>query len=152
TAAIAAAGSALGLGLGFVLGQGAVRLVTRTINDLYYVLAVVDAPLTPAAVLRGLGLGLGASLLAALAPAGEAARVEPVNVLRPRPLEAKSGRLLRWVALGGGLSLFGGTAVLAAIPRSLAASFLGLFGIVLGLALLAPAATVGLMQGAGPLA
>jgi putative ABC transport system permease protein len=38
--ATAALGSLLGLGLGYLLGQSAVRLVTRTINDLYYVLAV----------------------------------------------------------------------------------------------------------------
>jgi len=33
-------------GLGWLLGQGAVRLVTQTINDLYYVLSVTGAPLT----------------------------------------------------------------------------------------------------------
>jgi len=46
TAAASALGTGLGLGLGWLLGQGAVRLVTQTINDLYYVLAVVGAPLT----------------------------------------------------------------------------------------------------------
>ena len=34
---VGAIGSVLGLGLGIVLGQGAVRLVTQTINDLYFV-------------------------------------------------------------------------------------------------------------------
>ncbi len=41
-------GTLLGLGLGWLLGQGAVRLVTQTINDLYYVLSVTGAPLTAA--------------------------------------------------------------------------------------------------------
>ena len=44
TAAASALGVVLGLGLGWVLGQGAVRLVTQTINDLYYVLSVTGAP------------------------------------------------------------------------------------------------------------
>jgi len=50
-----------------------VRLVTQTINDLYYVVSVRDAPLTLLTVLKGVGLGVGASVLAAAAPALEAA-------------------------------------------------------------------------------
>ena len=46
TVLIAAIGATLGVGLGWLLGQGAVRLVTQTINDLYYVVSVRDAPLT----------------------------------------------------------------------------------------------------------
>ncbi|HKC13594.1 MAG TPA: ABC transporter permease, partial [Vicinamibacteria bacterium] len=151
-ATASAAGTVLGLGLGWVLGQGVVRLVTRTINDLYFVLAVVDAPLTLGVVLEGIGLGVGAGLLAALAPAWEAARVEPVAALRPSTLEGKTRRLLPWISGAGGLLVLGGAASLAALPRSLLASFAGLFGIVLGLALLAPAATVGLMRLAAPAA
>jgi putative ABC transport system permease protein len=145
-------GTLLGLGLGFVLGQGAVRLVTRTINDLYYALDVAGAPLTPRAVMEALVLGIGAGVLAAAVPALEAARVEPAAVLRPSTREAKSRRLLPRVAWTGGLLVLAGAGVLAAVPRSLEASFLGLFGIVLGLALLTPAATVGLMGLAAPLA
>ena len=45
---VGAVGSALGLALGVLLGQGAVRLVTQTINDLYYVVTVRGRP-SPAA-------------------------------------------------------------------------------------------------------
>ena len=53
TAVASALGTALGLGLGTLLGQSAVRLVTRTINDLYFVLRVTEAPLTPATRRQG---------------------------------------------------------------------------------------------------
>ena len=56
----AALGAALGVGLGYLLGQSAVRLVTRTINDLYYVVSVSGAPLTLATVVKGVAMGLGA--------------------------------------------------------------------------------------------
>ena len=82
TAAASAVGAALGLGLGWVLGQGAVRLVTRTINDLYYVVSVSSAPLTWLSVAKAAVLGLGAGVLSAIPPALEAARVEPVEALR----------------------------------------------------------------------
>jgi putative ABC transport system permease protein len=39
-ALVGALGSLLGLGLGILLGQGAVQMVTQTINDLYFVLNV----------------------------------------------------------------------------------------------------------------
>ncbi len=58
-ALVALVGGGLGVGLGWLLGQGAVRLVTQTINDLYYVVNVRGAPLEALTVLKGLGLGAG---------------------------------------------------------------------------------------------
>ena len=142
TAAAAAVGAMLGLALGWVLAQGAVRLVTRTINDLYFVVAVAGAPLTPVAAAKGLLLGLGVGLLSALAPALEAARVEPVEAIRPSTIEGRARRLVPKVAAAGALLALLGAAVLVFSARSLVLSFGGLFGIVLGLALAAPLATV----------
>lgn len=151
TLVVAAIGALLGLGLGWLLGQGAVRLVTQTINDLYYVVSVRDAPLTLLSALKGVGLGLGAGLLAALAPALEAARVEPVTVMRRSSLEDRVRGLLPWIGgVGLLLGVVGGLAVLA-LTRSLVASFAGLFAIVIGLALAVPVATQMLMALAGPL-
>ncbi len=151
-AAASAAGVLLGLGLGWALGQGAVRLVTRTINDLYFVLSVREAPLTAAAALKGAALGIGAGLLAALAPALEASRVEPIVALRPSTLEGKTRRLLPWVSLSGLLLAVLGAGTLGWPPRSLVMSFAGLFAIVLGLALVTPLVTLVFMRGAEPLA
>jgi putative ABC transport system permease protein len=152
TATAAAAGTALGLGLGYVLGQGAVRLVTRTINDLYYVVSVAGAPMSPSSVAKALVLGIGAALLSAVPPALEAAQVEPVAALRRSSLESGARRLLPRLALAGAGLGSVGAALLAFVPSSLIASFAGLFAVVLGMALLAPAATVGLMRLIGPLA
>ncbi len=152
TAAASALGAALGLGLGWLLGQGAVRLVTRTINDLYYVLSVTGAPLTPWTVLKAAALGLGAGVLSAVAPALEAARVEPVEALRRSSFEGRARRLLPRVgAAGAAVAALGGLLLLVS-DRSLVASFASLFAIVLGLALLAPLATIAAMALATPFA
>jgi putative ABC transport system permease protein len=151
-AAAAALGAALGLGLGSLLGRAAVRLVTRTINDLYFVVAVAESHLTPAGVLKGLALGLGAALLAALAPALEATRVEPIVALRPSTFEARARRLVPILGAAGLLVALLGALTLALAPLSLVLSFAGLFGVVLGVAFIAPAFTVGLMRVLRPLA
>ena len=143
---VAALGAALGVGLGWLLGQGAVRLVTQTINDLYYVLTVREAHLTLFTVVKGVGAGLGAGLLAALAPAFEAANVEPITIMRASTLE---DRVRAWVpkfALGGLALIIIGTSTELLITNNIFFSFGGLFAIILGLALIVPAATVGLMQ------
>ncbi len=150
TAAVAALGSVLGVGLGWVLGQGAVRLVTQTINDLYYVISVRDAPLTALTLVKGLALGLGAGVLAAAGPALEAASVEPITVMRRSSLE---DRLRQWLPRLGllGLALGGlGLASLLLITHSLVASFASLFAIIIGLALAVPITTIWLMAAAGP--
>jgi putative ABC transport system permease protein len=152
TAAASAAGTALGIGLGWVLGQGAVRLVTQTINDLYYVLSVTGAPLTAATVAKAVALGLGAGVLSAVPAALEAARVEPVEALRRSAFEDRARRAIPGVAAAGALLAGAGGLLLLASGRSLLASFAGLFAIVLGLALVAPLATVGAMALATPLA
>lgn len=150
-AAVALLGGVLGVALGWVLGQGAVRLVTQTINDLYYVTSVRDAPLTLLTVVKGVGLGLGAGLLAAAAPALEAANIEPVTIMRRSSLEDRVRGWLPGLGLVGLLFGAAGVATLLLINRSLVASFGSLFAIIIGLALVVPLATVTLMHLLGPL-
>jgi putative ABC transport system permease protein len=150
TAAAAAVGAAIGLLAGYLLGQGAVRLVTRTINDLYYVLSVDGAPLAWPSVARAVALGIGAGVLSAVAPAIEAARVEPVEALRRSSFTEGAGRLVPKVAAAGAALAVAGAATLALSGRWLVGSFAALFAMVLGLALTAPLATVALMALASP--
>jgi putative ABC transport system permease protein len=147
---VALIGGALGVGLGWLLGQGAVRLVTQTINDLYYVVSVREAPLELLTVLKGASLGLAASLLAAAAPALEAAHVAPVTMAQRSSFEDRARRLLPWIgAIGAALGLTG-TLTLLSISDSLILSFVSLFAIVIGIALATPMATVWLMALAAP--
>lgn len=142
---VAVVGTALGLGAGVLLGRGLVRLVTRTINDLYFVVSVRELAIPPAVLLQGMAIGIGATLLAALVPAFEATQATPRITLTRSVLESRLRQALpRVTALGAGLLLLG--AALLAIPGGgLVLSFGALFAIILGFALLAPVATVGLM-------
>ena len=137
--AVGAVGTLLGLGLGLALAQSLLGLVTRTINDLYFVLSVREVWLTPAAVIKAVGLGLGATLLAALAPAREAAGARPREALLRSLLEARARRTAPRAALAGlALGVVGG---LLLLPRAGAVwGFVGLFALLMGAALATPLA------------
>ncbi len=132
------AGTLLGLLAGALIAQGLVQLVTRTINDLYFSLTVSRLLVSPEVLLKGVALGLGATLVAALLPALEAARAEPRDVQRRTGIERESGRLARRVAAAGLLLLVAGLA-LARLPwGGLTPAFVALFLVIAGFSLTVP--------------
>jgi putative ABC transport system permease protein len=147
-------GSVLGLGLGVVLGRGAVRLITQTINDFYFVVNVESVTVPWETLARGLAIGVGASVLAAVIPALEAARTAPQSTLRRSSLESRIQRLLPWlVAAWAALTVLGAALLWAPFGRAgggLIAAFAGLFAVLIGAALLAPPVTAALMRLVGP--
>ncbi len=145
-AAVAVVGTAAGLALGVLLGRGMVRLVTRTLNDLYFVVSVRDLAVSPASLALGAALGLGATLAAAALPAWEASTTPPHAARLRSGLEGRVRRTLPRRAAAAALLLAAGAAALALPVRALVPAFAGLFALIVGCALLAPAATLGLMR------
>ncbi|MDE0182018.1 MAG: ABC transporter permease [Caldilineaceae bacterium] len=138
-------GTALGLLLGVLMGRGAVQAVTRTINDLFFVVAVRNADVPLWTLAKGALSGIGAALLAAVVPALEATSVPPAGALQRSDVEEKARRALpRLTAAGVALCLLGAGML---VPEwSLAVAFGGLFAVILGAALLTPALTLLLME------
>ncbi|MEN8177752.1 MAG: FtsX-like permease family protein [Pseudomonadota bacterium] len=131
-------GAGAGLVLGIFTAQYLVELVTRTINDLYFVLTVKQLIIQPVVLLKGFLVGVGVTLLAALAPAIEAAGTVPVSALRRSQLEQRVHRGLPWVGLLGIAALLLGWLLIAVSGNSLLAGFSGLFLIISGYSLLVP--------------
>lgn len=147
---IGVAGTALGLLAGVVLGRGLVRLVTRTINDLYFTVSVEGIRIDPMLVAKAAALGLGATLLAALPAALEAASTPPRLAMLRSEREAQSQRMASRAAGLGVASLVGGSLLLLIPTRSLGVSFGALLFIVGGLAALTPVGAVVLVRLARP--
>ena len=133
----AAVGIAIGLLLGLALGSVLLNLVTRTINDLYFVLDVrrLDFPVTT--VLKAIGLGIAATVLAVLAPAREAANSPPVTLMQRSSIESTTRAMVPLLSIIGVLSGVAGIAVLW-MSDGLFAAFVALFLIVIGYSLLIP--------------
>lgn len=131
-------GAVLGVLIGMWLGQQLLVLVSRSINDLYFVVNVTSVSLSPLSAAKGLIAGLGATIISAIVPAMEAASYQPRLALTRSVLEHKTSRLLPAIAIGGI-----GMAVLAVIlikvsGTSLVAGLTALFLMILGLALCIP--------------
>ena len=137
-------GTLLGLGLGLLLGVGAVRLVTQTINDIFFVVAIREVTVPTFTLLKGAVIGILAALVGAAIPAIEATNVAPAGAMKRSNIEERARRALPWVTAGGVLSLALGAGLL--IPEwTLIIAFFGLFAVIVGCALLTPALTLLLM-------
>jgi putative ABC transport system permease protein len=145
-AVLGVVGSLVGLALGVVLAQSFLGLITRTINDLYYVLSVREVTLSPWTLAKGLVMGVGASLFAATLPALEAMRVPPRVALSRSAIEGRVRRLVQPAAIGGGGLLLLSAALLLLPSRSLVIGFVALLGVIVGFTLIAPGATLALTR------
>ncbi len=139
-------GTLLGLGLGVVLGRGAVQLVTQTVNDLFFVVAVREVEIPLLTLLKGTAIGLLAALIGAAVPAWEATSVPPAGALRRSNVEERTRRLLPLISLAA-LAILGLGALLLVPKWNLVIAFAGLFAIVIGAALLTPILTLWMMDG-----
>lgn len=139
-------GTLLGLGLGVLLGRGAVQLVTQTVNDLFFVVSVREIEMPLLTFVKGGVIGVAAALLAAAIPAFEATSVPPAGALKRSDLEDRTRRLLPWISLGA-VSLLGLGLGLLLPEWNLIIAFGGLFAVILGGALLTPLLTLLLMTG-----
>lgn len=138
-------GTAFGLTAGVMLARGLVRLTTRTINDLYFVLEVRNLAVPPEVLVQGAVLGLVATVATAAVPAWEATSAPPRSALLRSELEARARRAVpRTTAASAVLLALG--ALLLWPQGGLLLAFAGLFAVLVGCALSTPVATIGLMR------
>ncbi|MBI3912461.1 MAG: FtsX-like permease family protein [Armatimonadetes bacterium] len=136
-------GSALGLAAGTLLARLTLGAVARTLTDLYLIHIARQLHYDPAIYAQGMVLGVLTSLAAALAPATEASRTPPGQVMRQGVfLEARAPRLRRWTTTGlGMLALAGVVAWGTQVIREPAGGFFSAFLVLVGFSLLAPPVT-----------
>ncbi|MGH7574448.1 MAG: ABC transporter permease, partial [Longimicrobiales bacterium] len=151
-AVIGVVATVIGLVLGVALSGGLVRLVARTINDLYFEVTVTRLLVTPLMLLKAAGLGIGATVLASLPPARESTSTPPRAALARSVLEARMRSMARPAAAAGAAVIAAGLSLLMLPSQSLALGFIAVFATIFGAALIAPAATMLLMRALRPAA
>jgi putative ABC transport system permease protein len=132
-------GAVLGVALGAWIGRELIALVSRTINDLYFVISVREVVLAPASIVKALATGAGAALLAALLPAVEVARSPPQLGLRRSVLEARAHRASRMLVVVSAALAMASAVIVIVSGRSLLAGFVALFLLLAAAAAVTPA-------------
>ncbi|MBI1354624.1 MAG: FtsX-like permease family protein [Acidobacteria bacterium] len=113
-AVLGAAGTVVGLALGRILANGAVELMSLTVQTLYVTSAPGRIVITPARLLTAAVAGVGVALLSAWLPAKEAAAVAPTEAMARGRRDFEAGRGVgRRLAWGGLLALLAALASLA---------------------------------------
>lgn len=144
-------GTILGIGLGVIFGRGAVAVVSRTISDLYFTVNVQGVAVLPVTLLKGAGIGLLASVIAAVIPSLEATRTPPAGTLRRSDSEQQTHRMIPVITFLAVALNISGLLLLQIPTQNLAISFLALFCFVVGGAFFTPLALVAAMRGITPL-
>lgn len=143
---LALIGSILGLGLGIALGKAIVGLITQSINDFYFVVTVQNVSISSFSLVKGLVIGVLASVFASLIPAIEAMRTSPQTTLQRSSLESQVRSLLPWLVVAWAGFTILGVLLLKIGGGGLVIAFAGLFAILLAAAFLTPPVTAWLME------
>ena len=134
------AGSLLGVALGDVLGRAILQTIGRTINQLYVSSRPESVALTGAVIGEGLLVGIALSVIAAIQPAIEAARVRPNLLIRPGMQQRVARSERRRFALAA-IPCFVASGVAAMMPplRGVpVGGYVAVFFVVAGFSLLSP--------------
>jgi putative ABC transport system permease protein len=140
---LALVGGASGLVAGALIGRELVGMVSRTINDLYYVVAVNSVALPAGEPLLALGAALAVALLAAAVPALEAVHSAPQLALRASVLEGRARRVTLGLLGLSVLLALGCVSLVMTTHRSVFAGFAALVLAMLSVAAATPAVLYG---------
>lgn len=139
-AALGAAGTILGIPLGWLAARANLAAVSGTLRTVYLLEGIEGVRLGPGVVLLAVAVGVGGAVAGAALPALDASREDPRALLAPLAVEERSragaGRLLA----AGGLSVALAAAVRALTADVPASAFALALGVVVAVPLAAPAA------------
>jgi len=124
-------GSVIGILLGIAIGSGLIKLVLRTINDLYFVVNVSSLTISPLSLIKAFSIGILVSVVAALSPAWEAAGTSPVTAQHRSALEKHIHSSMS-VVLMVGFGIMVVSAVCLILSNELVLAFSWLFLFVVG--------------------
>ena len=145
-AVVGAIGGVLGLIVGIGLGQFTIRMVSQTVNDLYFTTTINSTGISYASLIKGFSLGMITTLLTAIPPALEAASVPPREAMSRYSIEHNTRRRVWWMAVLG-IAAFGLAFLLLRLPsKSLIVGFGGIASVTLGYAMITALVMVGFLK------
>lgn len=128
-------GTALGMGLGYLLGAGFVAAESALLEQFMHL--KMGAPVVePGLVITAIVFGVGTTLIAGLLPATAASRVTPLEALRPAEVGVESRKISRGTIVGAVMIVI---AIFSLASKNVGLVSLGGLFCLIGLVLIAPA-------------
>ncbi|MBW7878081.1 MAG: ABC transporter permease [Anaerolineae bacterium] len=143
---LGAVGTLAGVGLGVIFGRAAVGLVAQTVSNLYFSVDVQGITVESFTLIKGVAVGLFASVGAAVVPAYDATRTPPAGAMRRSDQELDMRRLTPIITAAAAAMIALGLVLLALPTQSIIVSFAALFCIVVGGAFFTPAVLIVTMR------
>jgi putative ABC transport system permease protein len=130
-----ALGTAAGLALGYLITLAALAAYVPLMKNILRVSETISPSYSLSTWVMAIGMGMGVTVLGAVIPARQAARVTPLEALRPQVAEVEERQRSRWVLVGWAMLATSVPLLLIRQPLSVG---LGATFALLGLVMVAP--------------
>ena len=131
-------GTIVGFILAYFISKYLLVFISQTINDLYFVLSVREISISPLIIVKGILLGVLATMLSALKPAKEASKVHPRSAMIRSTQESSLIKTIPRMSISAIIFIFIGAIILMVPSNNIWVSYLGILPIIVGFALLTP--------------
>lgn len=139
-------GTAAGIMMGFFLAKGLVFFVSQTLNDLYFAITVNSVETDIYSIIKGLFLGIGASVLAGVKPSLDALKL-PCAFSIKRSFQEEIVRKKIFFYTAAGLFFLIAAAVSASIEtKNIIAGYFTFVPLIAGFTFLSPLAVIYLIK------
>jgi putative ABC transport system permease protein len=154
TGAMSILGSLLGIGLGFLFARLTVGVVAQSVTDIYLKTSVSDLDFSWMDIFRDAGIGILASLAAAVLPALSSARITPISAIRAVPYSEDGVLYGRKIKVASAISILLAALIMAVYKsvdgtssiRSSVTTFSAVIFLMLGVSLFTPVFLKGFMS------
>ena len=129
-------GTAVGIAAGYLLTLLALSWYQPILRNLMHINATISPSYSAGTWVAAIALGVGVTVLSAVIPARQAARMTPLEALRPQAAEVEERQRSRWVIVGW-VTL--AASILMLFSKQMSLVMLGAAATLVGLVLVAPA-------------
>lgn len=131
-------GTLAGFAAAYFISKYLLIYISQTINDLYFVVSVREIYISPAIILKGLSLGILATIISAIKPSREASEVHPRSAMIRSEQESSLIKKVPGMSIAGIMFVITGAVILFFPSKNIWLSYFGILPVIIGFALLTP--------------
>ena len=131
-------GTIAGFAAAYFISKFLLIIISQTINDLYYVVSVREIYISPSIIIKGIALGVIATLLSALKPAKDASSVHPRSAMIRSEQESSLFKKIPGMTIAGIIFFTAGAVILLIPSKNIWLSYFGILPVIIGFALFTP--------------